>query len=287
MQIFYIKADEIKDFEDCISGEEQESIIAGNNTAVGCRWDDGTACGVLSIKSTPEGDLEDRDHPVIDFFFVKEEYRRKKVFSSMISFVKEGITQKGSIILKTIHPEMTETEEILRHMGFKRLTDGNTIYRFPMMQLVRSDLLKLNLSNEGCCRSFEELDNYSKNQFLEGFETNFPRHLSPDSALGGVKNICQLHSYVIVVKDEIRGFILSRLLDENCIYIGAVYIDQRFSPLIGPALKTLVKGLLCDPYIETVMISASSESGDKLAKRVVKTVKKGLETQLVRYYILF
>lgn len=93
MRINFIPPDEIGDFEDCISGEELECIKAGKNVAVGCRWDDGSGCGIISIKSSNGVEFEDGDNPVIDFFFVKEEYRKKKVFLSMISFVKKRISR--------------------------------------------------------------------------------------------------------------------------------------------------------------------------------------------------
>lgn len=271
--------EDVLDLEHCICFGITDDVD-GNQKVIGV--------GAFEEAGSIEG--ENKKNIRLVSIYIDPAYRRRGLFKN---FIRENarwfkVNGYGGILVQFVFPEAEHLDEALTALGFERLLDGNTIYTFDIELAAHSPLLKRNTRiEEDEIIPFDKLDPEILHKFYEDQENIFPAGLTTKELPG---EWLRPLSYAYISGGRVVSYLLSSNLGGDTLYIGALFVDERYKMIgIAPALaRRLLLDMPSYPAFKKAMLAAASEAGAKFVRKCVDMhpdKDKVIKQEIRRYYL--
>ncbi len=274
-------------YKEFLPEDYYEQPLASNIGVAGFETDDGTIYGAAVISDGAKLSGESGNHLVLEWFFVQPEHRKKGIFRLLIKTLADRYQEQNisGIIVKLVYPQMEDMEAALNQMGFFRLQDGNTVYRGDIRSFFKVRLLPEEKENVLGKRvtSFADCTHDDCKHFFELAGKKYPNSLSVPMLPG---EWSRKLSYIYRIKNEVAGFLLTSILEDGTLYFGALYAERKHN-LAAPALiDRLIADLKQENHLETIVVSAASDPGKRIAEHIIHEAGATPDRFTVRHYYL-
>lgn len=282
-----IKKSRFNSFLPYIPAERTADIRSGDSICLGIQSAKGDkiyGAGIVSLVKTKGRDRANLLE--LESVYIDPEYRNKGLFKSFISQLKKETKKRGlaGIVTETVYPDMEELENTLRTLGFKSLEDGNTVYEGSLSDFYHIPTLdRATERYNDYIYSFDELTPAQLSQWESGFGRKFPWGLTPDRLPGKWQ---MRYSYLFIRKNMVKCYLLTSVLPDGRIYIGAIYSEigngHAVAAVLGRFLEDMEKGGMYDRF----MFAAATKSGLNLSEHIIKMVNAGHDRHLIHNFYL-
>ncbi|MBO5551036.1 MAG: hypothetical protein J5966_03670, partial [Lachnospiraceae bacterium] len=162
--------------------------------------------------------------------------------------------------------------------------DGNTVYEGKLSDFYHIGTLDhaLDRYSENVY-SFEELPAAQLHNWESGFGRRFPRGLSPERLPGRWQ---KRYSYIFIRRNTVKCYLLTSLLPDGRLYIGAIYADYNNGHAVAAVLGRLLADMEKSGRYEQYMLAAATRSGLRLSEHVIKMVNAGHTRHMIHNFYL-
>ncbi|MCR5451695.1 MAG: hypothetical protein K6F00_03595 [Lachnospiraceae bacterium] len=266
-----------------IPDEYMLALEKGTIGAIGFESETGIAVGVAIIKSGNRIQGETDKNIVLEYVYIKPEYRREGIFGlfleEMAVFCQKN--RFSGLIASILHPKMSSVENVLTKTGFYRLKDGNIIFRLKAEDFYGTKIIPNDKRKVLPISSFEKMSSQEVSAFLREAGNKYPKSLSV-SALPGEWS--KRLSYLYMTQNEIGGYLLCSVLDEKTLYIGSFFLKKKHT--IASVL--LIDRLICDleneSKIKEIVMTPVSGEARSFARHIIKMASATPEISVVYNY---
>ncbi len=188
-------------------------------------------------------------------FYINEDYRNrgigKQLLKSVISKIKDSKFEQIQLYYKSFWQNAASWESILKHAGYEISTTGTEYIKVNnLMDLKSSALMRMNWPSD----HFQIVPiNRKKVGQLEGWLSLTGMNDVPSDVRPGkhIYNICTSCSLLLLINNQIAGWIISDQISEDTIQVGSLYILPKYSKEYKHLGKKLITELIkrnTEPY---------------------------------------
>ncbi len=285
MKTELIKNEKMGIYAPLLGPEEMRAMTERKCSGVGVR-EGSVPYGVLTYYKMPSPDGKKGDVFFIDHYYVHPDSRRQGIFSDLLDMVKTVCKNQKikGIVVQTVEPGMDETVAALKAMGFKKMIDGNQVYKFDLAGADRIPIMSYDTAKHDMrAVSLAGLAPSRRKAFLDSFKKRFPKELGPAAAGGPLLND---YSYVYVVGGDVKAFLLSSSFRKDEIYLSSLLVTPKYRHAAIILLKKFLGDLVRNGTYKTVLLAAVNSASVNLADHLFKFNRIEPEQQVVRNYYI-
>ena len=252
--------------------------LVNNESDVLCAWEldrvkrklEPVGAIVYSISSYSYDDKS--NEIMIESVYVAENYRRQGIGLELLRELEKMVEEMegvNGLCVNIPMPELKNEAALFINNGFEHRVDGNVIYRInagDIKSIPFFNKLKRLRKNYNPT-SFAETSKYDLNKLYNMFDNSLPEWLNPATYGGTLQKDL---SFVILKKEEVKGFLASSLYPEGELYLGGIYVGNKDGEMVASLLNSLVIKLLTRPDIKTILFAAATNEGNNLVKHILK-----------------
>lgn len=270
-----ITQENLKEYDGCIPVQFRKQILNREVQAYGATFTDGEKAGAVVAA------VEKKQIRILSVY-VEPERRRNGIGSALLERLRVVLEENGKegISMDYPYPDMRELELFLLSRGFREEAEGNQIYSIPVAVIGGMAFLRQPVPEpEGGFLFLKDLPEEQRFRWLRRFGRDLPEDLSPQNAGG---EVLEEESLVYIQRGEVTAFSICSRLGENVVYLAALYAEKTAVKALVPLLQKTAMGI-CRKYEgETLRVSAATDTGKRLAERLLKGEEEKMDIQTMR-----